>query len=538
MINRVFKKINRIDDTGYQAEIVCNSPRAGEFLLYGRLLNKDGKPVPKVKLVRKKARSLKDAEDLVSAMNYEVSRKIPVNSKPKAPQKVGALSRNEIDAVVQKMLDEKVIFYTPSYSGSKHKSWNEQTHRAVYTYWLNHNFSELLLRMAKSDNPSSVLEQFRDQLIDDTYHHGRSIKNRQKAAQTVAINLARMNILLAFLRKDHPEFPAFDLTQGTFLGCVVPNEQIKFLPESMCRFFTKELEERVQTEPHYVLPAVLMYDGALRTAEAAGISIRCIVFYEHYCVVQVLYQERDGERISRLKTDNAYRCVVLSYWAMTMIRRCLDILNLDPDDDCLLLRADELSKWVREILYAFDPGYIENAEKVQRTNPDCDDDGNPVYDVSAYVLRRNAASRWRNYDGLTHDEIDIMLGHKELNQRPEKYLLDETQQQEIAAKLERYVYNPNCTRNPAFAPIEITPQCKIDLVPYIVVKIVNTSDQPLRVHSDLTACCPKEPIIVHAPEDSTSDMMYRSEKFQPKSRIVINSNYTKIQESEKTNEKK
>ena len=121
MINRVFKKIKRIDDTGYQAEIVCNSPRAGEFLLYGRLLNKDGKPVPKVKLVRKKARSLKDAEDLVSAMNYEVSRKIPVNSKPKAPQKVGALSRNEIDAVVQKMLDEKVIFYTPSYSGSKHK---------------------------------------------------------------------------------------------------------------------------------------------------------------------------------------------------------------------------------------------------------------------------------------------------------------------------------------------------------------------------------------------------------------------------------
>ena len=537
MRNRVFMKIVPIPNTDYQAEIVCNSPRDGEFNLYGRLQHADGKPVPNVKLVRKNANSMDEAKRLLPKMVYDVSCEIPERSKPKASQKNIVHTSNEIDAVVQKMLDNEVVFYTEIYAGSKRQSWNWGTHKSVYTYWLNHGISDLLLRMAESEDPYYELQKYRNERIDATYNHGRSNKNRDKAAQTVDINLMRANILLHYLRKEHPEFPAFDLTKCSFLARAVPEEQMKYLPEPLCRYLTSDLDASVGSEPHLVLCAVLMYDGALRTAEAAGISIRCIAFYESYCVIKVLSQEKGGERIDRLKTDNAYRHVVLSYWAMTMIQRCLDVLNLGPDDELPLVRAEELSRWIRKILYKYDSSYMENAEKIQRTNPDYDDTGKPIYDISAYVLRRNAASRWLNYDGLTHDEIDIMLGHKEKDQRPEIYLLDETHQREIAAKLERYVYNPNCTKNPAFSPLEITPQYKIDLEPYTMVKIVNTSDQPLRVHSDLTACCPTEAIKVRTPSGSTSEVICRSVKLRPKSRIVISSNFADMpMESEKQNE--
>lgn len=411
-------------------------------------------------------------------------------------------------------------------------SWNVNTHRTVYTYWLNHGISNLLLEMAESEEPALVLKAKRDQLIFDTKEHGSSRGTEQQAAQTVDINLYRMNVLLKYLREDHPEFPMFDLTGVSLGGRAIPEEQIKTLPEAMCQFIRRELEARLLNEPREVLGTVLMFDCALRTAEAAGIKEACIVFFDSYAVIEVMYQEDGGVRVERLKTDNAYRYVVASYWGMTMLRKCLDVLQPNLDDDRVLIRSAELSRWIRKLLNNFDHEFVKEAERIEQTNPDYDDNGRPIYDVPAYVLRRNAASRWLNYDGLTHDEIDIMLGHKEKDKRPEVYLMDEAHQKEIAVKLERYVYNPECTKNPAFCPIEVAAGSRVDLEAYSVQRIVNTGKTPLRVHIDVTACCPDEEIEERVPSGSTGKPTCRSEKLKPKSRIVFNSNLSTFEKKE------
>ena len=125
-----------------------------------------------------------------------------------------------------------------------------------------------------------------------------------------------------------------------------------------------------------------------------------------------------------------------------------------------------------------------------------------------------------------------MLGHKEKQQRPEIYLMDEAHQREIAKKLERYVYNPEISRNPAFTPVQACPDTRMDLDAYPVHLIRNDSDQPLRIHLDVVACSPNEAITLCAPQAAAEEPICRSEKLKPASRIVINANMKFNQEGD------
>ena len=524
MSDKVYDKKYSIPNTDYQVAITIRQIATDRYLVYGKLQDSNGNAVTNVHTMRRSSKTLAEAKSYIPGLCYALSGKVPSGESSVAPRKSSKQMQNAIDVAVKEMLDKGVVFHTPAETGSKKNSWNKDTHRTVYTYWLNHGISALLLRMAKSEDPQHELEQYRAKAIQDTLEHGRSRGNRSRATETVDINLKRSKIRLDYLRIEHPELPAVDLTEGILFAKSIPEEQIKALPEGMCLYITHELEARIPQEPKEVLCTVLMYDTALRTAEAAGIKIKCIIFYENYAVILVESQEKNGERKEWLKTDNAYRIVVTSYWGKEMLRRCLNVLDLNPDDESLLLSGEYLSRWIRGILFSYSKELVETAERVQRTNPDYDEEGKPVYDVSAYVLRRNAASRWLNYDGLSHDEIDILLGHKEKGQRPEIYLHDETHQREIAAKLERYVYNPDITRNPAFCPLQLTPGTQIDLKAYPCTRLVNTSDVPLHVHIDTVACIPAEVITEQVPAGSTEDPICRSERLKPASRIVIGSN--------------
>lgn len=524
MSSKVFEKKYETSNPNFKASITIREQGDGRFLTYGKLQDSNGNTVPKSRVVRRCTKSLQDAKRQITGLCNAISGMIPSEVPLDSPKKNTRKPNNVIDTLVQEMFDAKEVFYTAEEAGSKKASWNEKTHRTVYTYWLNHGFSDLLSRMDASEDPSHELEVFREQLIQETIDHGRSLGARARAAETVNTHLKRCNILRKHLCKLHSEIPPYDLTNGVLFGRAVPEEQVKELPEELCRYITRELEVRIIREPKEVLCAVLMYDAALRTAEAAGIRIDCIIIYENYAVIAVKCQEKDGVRTDKLKTDNSYRMVVTSYWAKEMICRCLEVLGLDPNDDCLLLRGEHLSRWIRNIMISYSANFVETAEQIQRTNPDYDEDGKPIYDIPAYVFRRNAASRWLNYDGLTHDEIDILLGHKEKDQRPDIYLLDETHQREIAGKLERYVYNPNITRNPAYCPLQLAPGNRIDLKAYPRTRLVNTSDVPLHVHIDIVACMPDEVIAERVPAGSTEDPICRSERLKPASRIVIHSN--------------
>lgn len=524
MKQKAFEKYYEIADTNYQCKITCNQLEDGAYAVYGKLIDENGITVKGISPTKKNAKSIQEAKQLIDSIKYLVSCKIP-NRKTKAARLNNKTYENDIDNTVKDLLERNVCFYTAAEAGSIKKSWNENTHHMVYTYWLHHGFSGLVIRMSESEDPAAELECFRNDLIENTFDHGRSKKKRDQVELTVKNSIYRMNILSSYLHRLHPEIPPVDLTKGMLFSRAIPQEQIKALPENMCIYLTKELESNIEKKPEYVLCAILMYDGALRTAEAAGIRLDCIIFYENYCVVKVLYQEKNGERTERLKTVNAYRYVILSYWASVMIKKCLDIMGLDSSDDRLLVTGQNLSRWIRNILMNYDEAFVTEMESIERTNPDYDEDGKPIYDISAYALRRNAASRWLNYDGLTHDEIDIMLGHKDKGGQPVIYLMDESDQQRIADKLEHYVYNQKYTRNPAFQPYNVTSETQMDLNPYPVHRIVNGSGKKMRIRLDLLSCCPDEAIDLIVPRGATGEPICRSEPIKLENRIVVNANY-------------
>lgn len=168
---------------------------------------------------------------------------------------------------------------------------------------------------------------------------------------------------------------------------------------------------------------------------------------------------------------------------------------------------------------------MNTATRVEAANPDQDDDGSVIFDVSAYVLRRNTASRWLNYDGLTHEEIDIMLGHKHKNKEEQLYLTDEQNQETIARKLERYVHNPEHTGNPAFAPIQLDEKTNQEMRPFQIMRLKNVTDKTLVVVVDAENTESWDTITCTIPMGSGERTTPRSFGRRRKRTEIIGNNY-------------
>lgn len=507
----------------YQGRISKRLQKDGTINVYGDLLNNG--TVIKRHCFRRKINA-------DSQYNMEIVERQALNrlerSIPSAKQEHQAFARsaegneNEIDALLSKFLEDGYTFHTVAAVGKK-KSWNENTHKAVYTYCLNHGYAEFLLSIERPEDCKAARADYREALIQKTMANGRSKKQRQQVEQTVDQMLARMNILTEELRKHLPALPDFPFFDENHRTIAIPEEQVKALPEEMNQKFRKMLEEFISREPRMVLAGTLMFDGGLRTAEAAGVRKEEFNFSEiGYSLLTVRWQESNGQRIERLKTDNAYRYVLLSYWATQMVKKCLETLGSTWRED-LLVPAKKLSRWLKEKLCECQEDFMAYAERVEAQRPDLNENGTPVRDVAAYVLRRNAASRWMNHDGLTQGEVDYMLGHKKAKKKKDMYLLNELDQRSICHRLERYVYSPESTLNPEYSPIELTGlERKKRFCDFAKYTFVNTADVPVVLHIDTEASNPDEAIVLSTPQNAvTGKVLCRSIKFKPSERNVF-----------------
>lgn len=131
---------------------------------------------------------------------------------------------------------------------------------------------------------------------------------------------------------------------------------------------------------------------------------------------------------------------------------------------------------------------LEAARNLMReeTNPD-------VFslDISAYLLRRNCASAWRNICGLSGDAIDYLLGHKRRTPKSSQqdYRLPE-QQEKLASQLERIVYSKQYTRHPGFQPYMLEHGMDRELIPFDRYSFVNNSDELIQLTISMTGVMP------------------------------------------------
>lgn len=361
------------------------------------------------------------------------------------------------------------------------KDWT-QWRSTVAKRWLTYFGINILPRLQDYLNqPFTDQDRFdlRQAIIQDITNNGNSHTGTSSVINTANRNLtAAQNIYDAMCGVD-PTLPTIVLSSRNRLKLIRP-EQVKALSDSVRQQFAEFLQTAAESDPKHALCAMLMFAGAARTAEAAGVDPWTdITFTDFGCTVTILFQEKDGARCPTLKTNNAYRTVVIPAGPTSVIRSCLGHLTR-PTSPQPLMKADDLSAWVRTNLSTFiaSPTFWDNASNVAYLDPQKDAVDNN--EVTAYVLRRDCASRWRNKCGLTQDEIDYLMGHessKSITAKPDYRL--PSNQALLAAKMERDVLFPIGSHHPALTPISLCANQDVNYIAYDKFKLVNDGSEEL-----------------------------------------------------------
>lgn len=327
--------------------------------------------------------------------------------------------------------------------------------------------------------------------------HSRSNGRQSDLEVSTYTDLAAADVIYQFIRGVYPDLglPELHLTPTSRKGMGARKEQEKSLPESVRQKLCRYVDAHWAHEPRFCYALTLMLCGGLRTAEAAGTRPEKIEHNTTYAIVKVHAQEKGGKIDKILKRDSSYRGVIIGCWASNILRQCTDeIQKNDPDwekdETAPVCLAQNLSAWVLARLYecGLSEAFLADARKCFEGDVYFDKDGKLMEDFSAYILRRDWASRARNICGYTSLEIDQQLGHKVTvpkSRRPNLKLAAE--QEKLATKVERYVYSPAETRNPEHSPIPLEVDMRKQIPTYRAVKYSNNSDTPMLVTLSFSA---------------------------------------------------
>ncbi len=413
------------------------------------------------------------------------------NKKTTGKSKTAGLENDKLSQIFREL---------SSSSDPINPKWNDETRKSALTYFGRHVLP-FLREEAESGAIHPDVERLRQEMLEDIRESTHASDITRKMQQTQHNHLRDSECIYEAMRRIDLSLPKVKFAQKR--GKRIQAETIKSLPRSVRRAFSRELERRVKNEPKLVLGAVMMFDAGLRTAEAAAVWFDLdIELVGEIAVVNVCYQEKNGLRSEILKTLNGYRKIPLSYWGLTMLRRCNDSMSEQPlqENERAPLRKNELSAWVRELLFecGLTEAHFEAIQAEELENPDCDANGNPVYDICAYILRRDRCSRWRNICGLTQLEIDYYLGHK-IAKKSDRASVQQTKEriETTAKKLERYIYDSSISRHPYYSPILLAENEKYDIwVPYTAIKLGGNRELRADITAEITACIPGEPITL------------------------------------------
>lgn len=312
-------------------------------------------------------------------------------------------------------------------------------------------------------------------------HCGGDLDKAREAAQK---HLAEADIILDHIRTRCP-VPDIKLSRD-FIVRADRDEQIKMLSLTVLATVYDTLpKDYLPSKPKIVFFAVLCIFG-LRPAEAAGTLPCDILFFEDYCVVDVKHQEVDGLRSTRMKNPYSPRKVIIPLWGKTLLKQCVDLIGTNyPTDGTAMLKSADVAPLVKALLLkcGADEGEIKQvANTITSDDLDtasCDpskraeSEQDKERKIACYVLRRCFATIMRTFMGFSLYQTDRMLGHipAGLGGRKEaKHLNDDLSSPEtqarLAAQMERYVFSPDISLNPAYTPIALSTDQRIDLIAF------------------------------------------------------------------------
>ena len=308
-----------------------------------------------------------------------------------------------------------------------------------------------------------------------------------------AVNrLHEADIVYSHMRDKDERLPDLKFSPDGPSARAPKKEQVKALPRgSLMKFFAR-LHDLIEDHPREVFFAVFVVYG-LRPAEAAARKPSDIQWHDTFCVAEVKSQEQGGKLNPRLKNEYSRRLIIISYWGMSLLKLCCEVIGEDyPHDDHAMNNAVACSRWVKELLVkcGCDENTIEEeGASIDDDDLDTEDTQNKISEedkkqkIACYVLRRVFATNCRSIMGLTSFETDRLLGHipigaggKKENKQGNPDMNSIDTQEAIAAKMERYIHDSRYSLNPSVTPYTVSANKHIDVIEYSEVIIVNETD--------------------------------------------------------------
>lgn len=435
-------------------------------------------------------KKVKDERDLQSAQQYLVARVI--SDVLRRTRAASSAQSDQTDDATSPLWRAYNVLAEPGQVITS--TWCTSTQHMHMTYF-RRKILPVLVQLADGWTVTDR-DELREKLVEETLQTNRSIGVMETARDTVDKHLTASQTIYDRMCEVDPNLPILSL-RPPYSGRVIQLEQTKCLPPEVRRNIVTLLERLINEEPALAAAGIVMYDCGLRTAEAAAVHPIAVVRMGEGQSILVGWQIKDGHRVPTLKTDNAYRLVPMSLWGREMLGRCMSQIPTMTTDQPLC-DPRKLSARLRTMLMeaGLDAEYLEAAERDAQT-----ESRSP--DVSAYVIRRDWASRARNVCGLTSMEIDILLGH-DVN-IPQKYrddIVHPTKQAELACKLERHIHNAAYSAHPGVKPYQLVHGDNMDIIPWGAMRLANGSDATINVKVDLEAVLSTESITIIAPAES------------------------------------
>lgn len=189
---------------------------------------------------------------------------------------------------------------------------NEDTTKRAF-----HDFERVYKKHLKNydeSNPITEIDKQKifNELVDEIRSSNRSKNNIATMEQTASQILFYANEVYQCLRNMNPMLPEMNLSMGS-RGKGIKNEQLKTLPDEVRQKLCHALEDSLTENPAFVKAAVCMMMG-MRTSEAAAVISDDFTAFPDWCIIDVLYQIKKGERSAQLKTKNSYRRICGPKW--------------------------------------------------------------------------------------------------------------------------------------------------------------------------------------------------------------------------------
>lgn len=480
-------------DHQHQTKIYFQA-QANRIRLRGVLCSADCRPIPGARDITRTITSEQLLSTAIDTMLHAVWQKWITAENAKSPHR--KMQRGRVSNLFQ------VVQFDPDDLG-----WAQSTYDGTLSY----------LRDSIAPRMDSIGEDICDEdlkkIADDLI--ARACKSRRgkpgtdgraaekdaaAARQQVIAKLDRCRRLYALARTQYPQsglpnvqFPAFERIK------VSKVEQAKELPADTRVVLANMLWMLANRGDARAYNAAIMLYAGLRTGEATAPKIGEIALaadhkYGSYFVAGKI---RGGSYEPYPKTQAGYRTIILGSEMVQFIRlrihQLLEIGHTVQEIEAMPLGTtndSDLSAFVKKLLL------LAGCNSQIITDSTAEAMQLDSTDVSAYVLRRDWTTRMANCCGMPMDMLDKLLGHARRDNAKRDYTTP-TQQQRIAAIIDRCVLIPQLSQSPAAQPMNISNNTSLVLDENIRHQFIAETDCVINL--DIQALEPGQDLVITAP---------------------------------------